>query len=92
MHGKAKRHLKCHQAKETSTAGQHDGCARTPGISMPGCGYHGDALVVSPPPAIPPARLVSWQTSGAPAPPLLLMMPCTRGVDPPATPPPIVSL
>jgi hypothetical protein len=89
MHGKVKRHLKCHRAKG-STARQHEGCARTPGISMPGCGYHGDALLVSPPPAIPSGALVSWRTSREPAPPIVLVTPCTRGLDPPATPPPIV--
>jgi hypothetical protein len=91
MHGKATRRLKCHKSTESTSARQHEGCARTPGISLPGCGYHGDVLVVSPQPAIPPASLVSWQTSREPAPALVLVTPRTRGLDPPATPPPIVS-
>ncbi len=92
MHGKAKRRLKCHQSKEKAAERAHPACARTPGISLPGCGYHGDVLVVSLPPAIPPASPVSWQMSSEDAPPLVLVLPCTRGADPPATPPPIASL
>lgn len=90
MHGKAKKRLKCHQAK--GAAAQHEGCARTPGISLPGCGYHGDVPLGSLPPAIRPASLLSWHLAMTDAPPVCQATPSTRGADPPDTRPPIVSL
>jgi hypothetical protein len=92
MHSKAKKRLKCHQSKDGAAERQYDGCARAPGISLPGCGYHGDVLLGSLPPAIPPASPLSWHVATADAPPLALVMPGTRGADPPDTPPPNVSL
>jgi hypothetical protein len=92
MHGKAKKRLKCHQSKASPAEARHAGCARTPGISLPGCGYHGDVLLGSLPPAIPPASPLSWRMASAEAPSPEHAAPCTRGADPPDTPPPIVSI
>ena len=92
MHSKATKRLKCHQSKESASGRQHEGCARSPGISLPGCGNHGDVLLGSLPPAIPPASPLSWRMASEETPRLAHVAPCTRGADPPDTPPPIASL
>lgn len=90
MHAKvAKKQPGCHHGTQ-APAPPRD-CHRTPGFTLPGCGYAGDPPLASLAPAVLPTRALTWVVVATPAPRAHVLPLGTRAADPPDTPPPIVS-
>lgn len=88
MHAKRKQRLRCHEAPGASAEGARRSCARTPGLSLPGCGFRSELPLAWVAPAVLPARAATLIVAVAPAPPLARPAAPPRGADPPEPEPP----